>query len=78
MHLAFRFVTNNTRSSGVAACGTTSGLRDNGLKIRGFVVDPGNDRRVAVLRNAGIWDSVGEVRNCRGGARNNIKNVRAI
>ena len=78
MHLVSSSVAKNARSSGVAVCEVNSGLRDDGLDIRGFVVDLRNDRGVVVLGNTGIWDSVVEIRDCRVGARNNMNNVRVI
>ena len=56
----------------------TSGLGDDGLEMRGFAVDLGDDRGVAVLGNASIWDGVLEIRNCHVGARNNVKHVGII
>ena len=62
----------------MTVCEVNSSLKDDGLDIRGFVVDLRNDRGVVVLGNTGIWDSVVEIRDCLVGARNNMNNVRVI
>ena len=82
MHLVLHFAQKNARSS-AAVYEATYGLGNDGLETSGFAVVPGNDREgawwaMAVFGDAGISDSVVEVRNCRVGARNAIRNVRDI
>lgn len=82
MHLVLHFAQKNARSS-AAVYEATYGLGNDGLETSGFAVVPGTDREgawwaVAVFGDAGISDGVVEVRNCRVGARNAIRNVRDI
>ena len=82
MHLVLRFAQKNARSS-AAVYEATYGLGNDGLETSGFAVVSGTGGEgawwaVAVLGDAGISDGVVEVRNCRVGARNAIRNVRDI